>query len=170
MISMYENFPREPLHVVIYALDLPRHARRGKGLCEEPHALHKNRFLSSGTTDGGRDAFRLLANLLDIRHNERGEGIGINTAPTGHAGPSTLVDDAAEANASSEVAIGCGMLLLERYDARADSGVRPAGGGKSWPPRWRWNGINEVSSSSSLFTVSKLEDVQVRRRAVNRDW
>jgi hypothetical protein len=28
-----------------------------------------------------------------------------------------------------KVAVGCGMLLLEGYDAHADSGVRPAGGG-----------------------------------------
>jgi hypothetical protein len=59
------------------------------------------------------------------------------------------------------------MLLLEGYDAYADSGVRPAGGGKSWPPRWGWSGNNKVSSSSSLFTVSRLVEVQVRRRAVN---
>jgi hypothetical protein len=75
---------------------------RGKGFCEEPQALHKYLSLSSSTSDGGRDAFHLLGNLLDNSHNERGAGIWINTAPTGHAGPDTLVDDAEEADASSE--------------------------------------------------------------------
>jgi hypothetical protein len=61
------------------------------------------------------------------------------------------------------------MLLLEGYDARADSGVRPAGGGKSWLPGRRWSGNNEVSSSIAQFTVSRLEEVQVRRRIVNHE-